>query len=87
MIVLLHARRRSLDQIATLLRDRFGLRVTPGGLVQTLHRAARVAAPAYGALCTQIRARPVPTGWRVGAVLHWLWAFATGVCDSSRARF
>ena len=82
LVVLLHKHVGvSLEKIATLLRDRFGLRVTPGGLVQTLHRAARVAAPAYGALCAQIRGSPVvspdETGWRVGAVLHWLWAFAT----------
>ncbi len=82
LVVLLHKHVGvSLEKIATLLRDRFGLRVTPGGLVQTLHRAARVAAPAYDALCAQIRGSPVvspdETGWRVGAVLHWLWAFAT----------
>ena len=63
------------------MRDRFGLRVTPGGLVQTLHRAARVATPPYADLCAQIRGSPVvspdETGWRVGAVLHWLWAFTT----------
>ena len=93
LIVLLHKHVGvSLEKIATLLRDRFGLRVTPGGLVQTLHRAARVAAPAYGALCTQIRGSPVvspdETGWRVGAVLHWLWAFATpeGIVKLSRIR-
>ena len=46
LIVLLHKHVGvSLEKIATLLRDRFGLRVMPGGLVQTLHRAARVAAP------------------------------------------
>ena len=70
-----------LEKIATVLRERFGLAVTPGGLVQALHRAARVAAPTYAALCDQIRGSPVvspdETGWRVGAVLHWLWAFAT----------
>ena len=70
-----------LDKIATLLHDRFGLTVTPGGLAQVLHRAARVAGPTYAALCAQIRGSPVvspdETGWRVGAVLHWLWAFAT----------
>jgi transposase len=71
----------ALDKIATVLRERFGLRVTPGGLVHALHRAARAAAPTYAALCAQIRGSPVvspdETGWRVGAVLHWLWAFAT----------
>ena len=41
----------SLAKIATLLRERFGLTVTPGGLVHVLHRAARVATPTYAALC------------------------------------
>ena len=82
LVVLLHKHVGvSLEKIAALLRDRFGLRVTPGGLVQTLHRAARVATPTYADLCAQIRGSPVvspdETGWRVGAVLHWLWAFAT----------
>ena len=81
-IVLLHKHVGvPLDKIATLLRERFGLTVTPGGLVQALHRAARVATPTYAALCAQIRGSPVvspdETGWRVGAVLHWLWAYAT----------
>ncbi len=71
----------SLEKIATLLRERFGLTVTPGGLVQARHRAARVVGPTYAALCAQIRGSPVvspdETGWRVDAVLHWLWAFAT----------
>ena len=68
--------------MAALLRERFGLSVTPGGLVHVLHRAARVGRPDLraGALCEQIRGSPVvspdETGWRrVGAVRHWLWAF------------
>ena len=65
--------KRQQEELASL-RDRFGLRVTPGSLVHTLHRAARVAPPAYDALCAQIRGSPVvsldDTGWRVGAVLH-----------------
>lgn len=82
LVVLLHKHYGvSLEKIATLLRERFGLSVTTGGLVHVLHRAARVAAPTYAALCDQIRGSPVvspdETGWRVGAVLHWLWAFAT----------
>ncbi len=46
-----------------------------------LHRTAREAAPTYTALCAQVRESPVvtpdETGWRVGAVRHWLWVFAT----------
>lgn len=82
LVVLLHKHYGvSLDKITTLLHERFGLSVTPGGLVHVLHRAARVAAPTYAALCDQVRGSPVvspdETGWRVGAVLHWLWAFTT----------
>jgi transposase len=82
LVVLLHKHSGvSLDKIATLLRERFGLSVTAGGLVHVRHRAARVAAPTSAALCDQVRGSPVvspdETGWRVGAVLHWLWAFAT----------
>ena len=91
LVVLLHKHVGvSLEKIAALLRDRFGLRVTPGGLVQTLHRAARVATPTYADLCAQIRGSPVvspdETGWRVGAVLHWLWAFATPKTTLRRCR-
>ena len=68
-----------LVKVSHLLRTRFGLQVTPGGLVHLLHRAARDAGPTYTALCEQVRARavvtPDETGWRVGAVRHWLWVF------------
>ena len=70
-----------LAKVAHLLRTTFGLQVTPGGLAHVLHRAARAAAPAYPELCEQVRSAPVvtpdETGWRVGAVRHWLWAFVT----------
>ena len=55
--------------------------LTPGGLSHLLHRTARDAAPTYTALCEQVRNSPVvtpdETGWRVGAISHWLWAFVT----------
>jgi transposase len=70
-----------LGKIATLFRERFGLTITAGGLVQALHRAARRAEPTYAALCDTIRGSPVvtpdETGWKVAARLHWLWAYAT----------
>ena len=70
-----------LAKVAHLLRTRFGLTITPGGLAQVLHRAARHAAPTYTALCEQVRDAPVvtpdETGWRVGGERHWLWVFAT----------
>jgi transposase len=68
-------------KIAQLLRDRFGLTVTRGGLVHAVHRAARQAAPSYQALCATVRGSPVvtpdETSWRVGPDLQWLWVFVT----------
>jgi transposase len=71
----------SLGKITTLLRERFGLTVTAGGLVHALRRAARQAEPTYQTLCETIRGSPVvtpdETGWKVGGHLRWLWGFAT----------
>ena len=81
LVVELHTEKgMPLAKVAHLLRTRFGLHVTPGALAHLLHRTAR-AAPTYTALCEQVRNAPVvtpdETGWRVGAGLHWLWAFVT----------
>jgi transposase len=68
-------------KIAALLRDRFGLTVTRGGLVHAVQRAARHAQPTYDALCATVRGSPAvtvdETSWRVDAVLQWLWAWVT----------
>jgi transposase len=68
-------------KIAALLRDRFGLTVTRGGLVHAIHRAARQAQPTYQALCATVRGSPVvtidETSWRVDAILQWLWVWVT----------
>jgi len=70
-----------LAHVVTLLRDRFGIRVTRGALVHVCVRTAARAAPTYDALCAQVRGSPVvspdETGWKVAGTLHWLWAFAT----------
>ena len=72
-----------LAHVVTLLRDRFGVRVTRGALVHVCARAAARATPTYDALCAQVRGSPVvspdETGWKVAGTLHWLWAFATPV--------
>ena len=61
------------------LLDQLGLRVTAGGVVQAVARAARRAQPTYQALIQGVRASPVvapdETGWRVGGAKAWLWAF------------
>jgi transposase len=71
----------SFGKIAALLRDRFSLTVTSGGLVQAVHRAARRAQPTYDHLAATVRGSPVvtadETSWRVDADLQWLWAFVT----------
>ena len=71
----------SYGKIAALLRDRFGLTVTTGGLVQAVHRAARAAQPTYDHLAATVRGSPVvtadETSWRVDADVQWLWAFVT----------
>ena len=70
-----------LAHVVTLLRERFGIHVTRGGLVHVCARTAARAAPTYDALCAQVRGSPVvspdETGWKVAGTLHWLWAFAT----------
>ena len=70
-----------LAKVAHVLRTTFGLQVTPGGLAHLLHRVARDAAPTYTALCEQVRNSPVvtpdETGWRVGGLRYWLWAWVT----------
>ena len=70
-----------LGKIVTLFRERFGLTVTAGGLVQAMHRAAHRAEPIYAALGQSIRGSPVvtadETGWKVDARLQWLWAYTT----------
>ena len=68
-------------KIAALLRERFGLRITRGGLVHAIHRAARQAQPTYQGLRAAVRGSPVvtidETSWRVDAVLQWLWVWVT----------
>ena len=68
-------------KIAAVLRERFGLTVTRGGLVHAVHRAARQAGPTYAALRATVRGSPVvtvdETSWRVDAVLEWLWTWVT----------
>lgn len=68
-------------KITALFRDRFGLTVTRGGLVQAIHRSARRARPTYDRLRTTVRGSPVvtvdETSWKVDAQLQWLWTWVT----------
>jgi len=59
---------------------RFGIQITPGGVVQAIARQARRLEPTYEALIEGIRSSaavaPDETGWRIGGQKVWLWAFA-----------
>ena len=80
----------SFGKIATVLRTRFALHLTPSALVRALHRAAAQSEPTYAALCETVRASPVvvpdETGWKVRGLLHWLWVFATASTTVYRIR-
>jgi transposase len=71
----------SFGKIATLFRERFGLRVTASAVVRALHRVAAKGQPTYAALCETVRTSavvvPDETGWKVRGLLQWLWVFAT----------
>jgi len=60
--------------------ERFGIRVTAGGVVQAIARQARVLEPTYQALIEGVRSSravaPDETGWRINGQKAWLWAFA-----------
>lgn len=59
---------------------RFGIRLTPGGVVQAIARQARTLEPTYRALIEGVRSSPAvapdETGWRINGQKAWLWAFA-----------
>ena len=59
--------------VGDLLRRHFNLQVTQGGLAHLL--------PAYAELCEQVGNAPAvtpdETGWCVGTLRQWLWAFVT----------
>lgn len=66
-------------KVSQLLGERFGISVTPGGIVGAIGRQGRVLEPTYAALAEGVRASeavaPDETGWRVDAEKAWLWAF------------
>jgi len=73
----------SFGKVATLFRERFGLRVTASAIVRALDRVAAKGQPTYTALCETVRTSavvvPDETGWKVQGLLQWLWVFATAL--------
>lgn len=59
---------------------RLRIRVTAGGVVQSIARHARALEPTYQALIDGVRTSPAvapdETGWRINGQKAWLWAFA-----------
>ncbi|MGH2668170.1 MAG: IS66 family transposase [bacterium] len=71
----------SFGKTMRVMREAFGVTVSRAGVWHGVWRAARAGEPTYQALIEQVRAAPVvsvdETGWKVEAILRWLWVFAT----------
>ena len=69
----------TMRKTCAVLREAFGLRLSPGGLSQALARMAAKLEPAYENLRARLRAGPClhsdETSWRVGGPGYWLWVF------------
>lgn len=67
--------------VCKVLHALFGLKLTPGGLTQALHRVADKAQSAFDQLATDLRGAPAAwvdeTSWWVGGPGWWLWTFTT----------
>lgn len=70
----------TLRRTCAVLRQIFGLGLSPGGLSQALARLAQKLEPAYEKLIARLRDGPYvhsdETSWWVGGPGHWLWVFA-----------
>ena len=69
----------TMRKTCAVLREAFGLRLSPGGLSQALARMAAKLEPAYENLLARLRAGPClhsdETSWWVGGPGYWLWVF------------
>ncbi len=73
----------SMRKTVAVLRDYFGLQLTPGGLALLVQRVGRTLEPEYQQVAVQLRQSPVvhadETSWWVGGPGWWLWVFCTPV--------
>ena len=71
----------SYGDICGLLKDGFGIPITRGGAAQAVLRAGERVRPVYEVFKQLVRRSravyPDETGWKVGGVLQWMWAFVT----------
>lgn len=69
----------SYGKISRFVGEVFGLAVSRSTLLRAFLRTARKAEPLYGRIGIIVRKSglvyPDETGWKVGGVLEWLWAF------------
>ena len=73
----------SYGDICGLLDEGFGIEVSRGGAAQVVLRVAERARSVYDCLKHMVRnsdtVYPDETGWKVGGLLQWMWAFVTKV--------
>jgi hypothetical protein len=78
----------TMRKTCAVLREAFGLRLSPGGLSQALARMAAKLEPAYENLLARLRAGPClhsdETSWWVGGPGYWLWVFTNKTMMSIR---
>lgn len=71
----------SFEKTARVMREGFGITISRAGAWHAVYRTGRAAEPTYQALAAQVRSAPVvsvdETGWKVQAILRWLWVFAS----------
>jgi len=71
----------SMRKTCAVLRDCFGLQLSPGGLSLAMDRLAAKVKPQYDALATELRQAPAlpsdETSWWVAGPGWWLWVFTT----------
>jgi transposase len=71
----------SMRRTVAILREHFGLKITPGGLAQLVQRVGRRLQPEYDQMAQDLRHSCVvhadETSWWVGGPGWWLWVFAT----------
>jgi transposase len=71
----------SMRKTSAVLRDCFGLQLSPGGLSQALDRLAAKVKPQYDAIAAELRQAPAvhsdETSWWVAGPGWWLWVCTT----------
>lgn len=71
----------SFGKTQTVMARLFGISVSRAGVWHATWRASRAAEPTYHAIEKAIQRSPVvtvdETGWKVAAILRWLWVYAT----------